>query len=79
MINVLTPEQITTLEEAFYSYPDNYKKNEDLCTMEGIERQLKDPRKDLTGKHFIAYIDNVKSSLLGCEIYSFSINKMYLS
>jgi hypothetical protein len=47
--------------------------------MEGIERQLKDPRKDLTGKHFIAYIDNVKSSLLGCEIYSFSINKMYLS
>jgi hypothetical protein len=26
MINVLTPEQITTLEEAFSSYPDNYKK-----------------------------------------------------
>jgi hypothetical protein len=79
MINVLTPEQITTLEEAFYSYPDNYKKNEDLCTMEGIERQLKNPRTDSEGKHFIAYIDNVKTGLLCCETYSFSINKMYLS
>jgi hypothetical protein len=36
----LTPEQIKTLEDAFASYPEDFKRTSPYASMEGIQKQL---------------------------------------
>lgn len=67
-----TQEQIKTLEDAFASYPDDYRRTHKYANMEGIQEQLK----ELNGEPgYIFYISHVR---LNEELnkYGFSINKM---
>lgn len=65
-MNQLTQEQIKTLEDAFASYPDDYKRTHKYATMKGIQEQLK----ELNGEPgIIFYISHVHK-------YGFSIDKM---
>jgi hypothetical protein len=61
-MNQLTQEQIKTLEDAFASYPDDYKRTHKYATMEGIQEQLKSPTVDSKGNKFIVYISKVRSN-----------------
>jgi hypothetical protein len=55
----LTPEQIKTLEDAFASYPEDYKRILKYSTMEGIQKQLAELDEELG---FICYISEVRKN-----------------
>ena len=55
-MNQLTAEQIKTLEDAFVSYPEDFKATSKYANMKGIQEQLY----DLEGEHgLIFYISKV--------------------
>lgn len=68
----LTAEQIKTLEDAFVSYPEDYKKTPKYATMEGIQEQL-DELKDDIGR--IYYISKVSKNQK-LNAYNFTMNAM---
>jgi hypothetical protein len=68
----LTTEQIKTLEDAFVSYPEDYKKTPKYATMEGIQEQL-DELKDDIGR--IYYISKVSKNQK-LNAYNFTMNAM---
>lgn len=57
----LTPEQIKTLEDAFASYPGEFKTTSPYASMEGVQEQLKNSfeRSPECTKTLIFYISNV--------------------
>lgn len=55
-MNQLTPEQIKTLEDAFASYPEDFKTTSPYASMQGIQKQLDGLEDD---KGIIFYISKV--------------------
>jgi hypothetical protein len=68
----LTPEQIKTLEDAFASYPEDYKRTLKYSTMEGIQEQLAELDEELG---FICYISGVRKNEQFNE-YGFTMERM---
>jgi hypothetical protein len=70
-MNQLTPEQIKTLEDAFASYPEDFKTTSKYSNMNGIQEQLN----ELDGKSGnIFYISKV--NLYDKTQSHFTIDKM---
>jgi hypothetical protein len=68
----LTPEQIKTLEDAFASYPEDYKRTLKYSTMGGIQEQLAELDEELG---FICYISEVRKNEQFNE-YAFTMERM---
>lgn len=58
-MNQLTPEQIKTLEDAFASYPEDFKTTSPYASMQGIQKQLDGL---VVGKGIIFYISRASVS-----------------
>jgi hypothetical protein len=68
----LTTEQIKTLEDAFVSYPEDYKKTPKYATMEGIQTQLNQLKDDIGRIYYISKVSKNQK----VNAYNFTMNAM---
>lgn len=65
-MNQLTPEQIKTLEDAFASYPEDYRGKSQYVSMEGIQKQLDELNGDSGLIFYISRMDVLDDGQIHC-------------